>query len=104
MWEKCKPALSVLDLRLQQLLVPLQVHCQLLLLPELVSQPGSINHGTLGLLLGHAGLGDHLIQVVAHCTHLLLAFHLRPADRLVGASLVAQALVGVGKLLLNHAA
>ena len=78
MWEKCKPALGVLDLRLQQLLVPLQVHCQLLLLPELVSQPSSINHGTLGLLLGHANQ--------------------------VGASLVTQALVGVGKLLLNHAA
>merc|ERR1711936_1406449 len=64
------PVLGVLDLSLQKLLVPLKVHRKLLLLPELISQPGGIHHGTLGLVLGHAGLSDHLVQVVAHGAHL----------------------------------
>merc|ERR1719382_1446078 len=72
-------------------------------LSEFISQPGSIDHGTLGLVLGHASLGDHLIQVVAHGAHLLLALHLGTADCLVGASLIAKRFVGVSKLLLNHA-
>merc|ERR1719264_617476 len=95
--------LSVLHLRFKKFLVPLQSHSKLLLLPELISQPGSIDHSTLGLVLRHASLADHLVQVVAHGAHLLLALHLGTADRLVGASLIAQRLVGVGKLLLNHA-
>merc|ERR1719447_2171404 len=97
------PVLGVLHLGFQKLLVPLKVHRELLLLPQFISQPGGINHGTLGLVLGHASLGDHLVEVVAHGAHLLLALHLGTADRLVGASLVAEGLVGVSKLLLNHA-
>merc|ERR1712203_131870 len=96
--------LSVLHLRLKKFLVPLQSHSKLLLLPELISQPGSINHGTLGLVLGHASLADHLVQVVAHGAHLLLALHLGSADCLVGASLVAERLVGISPMLLYHAA
>ena len=60
-----------------------------------------IDHGTLSLLLGKMRLSGHLVEVVAHGSHLLLALHLGPADRLVGASLVAERLVGVGQLLLN---
>merc|ERR1711936_1220987 len=96
--------LSVLHLRLKKFLIPLQSHSKLLLLPELISQPGSINHSTLGLVLGHASLADHLVQVVAHGAHLLLALHLGSADRLVGAGLVAERLVGISQLLLYHAA
>merc|ERR1719412_852306 len=97
------PVLGVLHLGFQKFLVPLKGHRKLLLLPEFISQPGGINHGTLGLVLGHASLGDHLVQVVAHGAHLLLALHLGTADRLVGASLIAKRLISVGKLLLNHA-
>ena len=46
-------------------------------------------------------LSSHLVEVVAHGSHLLLALHLGPADRLVGAGLVTERLVGVGQLLLN---
>merc|ERR1719234_1872475 len=95
--------LGVLHLGFQKLLVTLKSHCKLLLLPEFIGQPGGINHGALGLVFRHPSLGDHLVQVVAHGAHLLLALHLCTADGLVGASLVAERLVGVGKLLLNHA-
>merc|ERR1719186_137366 len=97
------PVLGVLHLGFQKLLVPLKGHRKLLLLSEFISQSGSINHGTLGLVLRHASLGDHLIQVVAHGPHLLLALHLGTADCLVGASLIAKRFVSVSKLLLNHA-
>ena len=68
---------------------------------EFTSKASSINHGPLSLLLGKMSLSSHLVKVVAHGSHLLLALHLGPADRLVGASLVAEGLVGVGQLLLN---
>merc|ERR550519_2152439 len=97
------PVLSILHLGFQKLAMALERDKKLLLLPEFISQPRGINHGTLGLVLGHASLGDHLVQVVAHGAHLLLALHLGTADRLVSASLIAKRFVGVGKLLLNHA-
>merc|ERR1711983_248189 len=94
--------MSVLDLGLEQLLVPLEHHGGLLLGPELFSQPGGVNHGVLGLVLGHLGLGGHLIQVMAEVVHLSLALALSSLDGLVGAGLLGQSLVGVGELLLNH--
>merc|ERR1719239_2051939 len=97
------PVLSILHLGFQKLLVPLKGHRKLLLLPEFISQPRGINHGTLGLVLGHASLSDHLVQVVGHGAHLLLALHLGTTDRLIGASLITKRFIGVGKLLLNHA-
>merc|ERR1719370_976353 len=98
------PVLGVLHLGLEQLLVPLQGHGSLLLHAQLICKTSRIDHGTLSLLLGKMRLSGHLVQVVAHGAHLLLALHLRAADRLVCASLVAQALVRVRKLLLHHAA
>ena len=70
----------------------------------LTSKPGSIDHGTLGLLLGEGGLSGHLVEVVAHVAHLVLALHLRALDCLVLASLVAQTLVSVSKLSLHQTA
>merc|ERR1719277_434568 len=57
-----KTVLSILDLGLKKLLVSLKHHGDLLFTPEFISKTSSINHGTLGLLLGHLGLGGHLIQ------------------------------------------
>merc|ERR1719510_1245903 len=59
---------------------------------ELISQPGGVDHGTLGLLLAEG----------SHSGHLRLDLHLGGLDGLVLAGLVAEGLVGVGKLLLNH--
>merc|ERR1719365_202157 len=95
--------LGVLHLGFQKLLVPLQGHGSLLLHAQLICKASSINHGALSFLLRKMSLSGHLVQVMAHGSHLLLALHLGPADRLVGASLVAQALVCVCKLLLHHA-
>ena len=52
-----------------------------------------------GFLLGHSRLGSHLVEVVVHHAHLLLALHLSSLDRLVLTSQVAQALVRVRQLL-----
>ena len=56
-------SLHLLGLGLQQLLVVLQSLGQILLAAELVGQPGRVNHRLLGLLLGEAGLADHLVQI-----------------------------------------
>ena len=42
-----------------------------------------------GLLLGHSRLGSHLVEVVVHHAHLLLALHFGSLDRLVLTSQVA---------------
>merc|ERR1719281_687675 len=97
-----KTGLGVLDLSLQELLVSLQHHGDLLLGTELLGQSGSVNHGSLGLVLGHLGLGGHLVQVVSEVVHLSLALGLGAIDGLVGAGLLGQGLVGVGQLLLDH--
>merc|ERR1719187_1953021 len=85
-------------------LAPLKTHGGLLFHPKFISQPGSINHGALSLLLRHTSLSNHLIQVMAHGGHLLLTLHLGSADGLVGASLVAQAFIRISELLLHHPA
>merc|ERR1711963_1244128 len=97
-----KTGLGILDLGLKKLLVSLKHHGDLLLSTELLSKSSSINHGSLGLVLGHLGLRGHLIQVVSEVVHLSLALGLGTVDGLVGAGLLRQSLIGVGKLLLNH--
>merc|ERR1719281_1219850 len=97
-----KTGLSVLDLSLKKLLVSLQHHGDLLLGTELLGQSGGVNHGSLGLVLGHLGLGGHLVQIVSEVVHLGLALGLGAIDGLVGAGLLGQGLVGVGQLLLDH--
>ena len=68
---------------------------------KITCKASSINHGALSFFLRKMSLSRHLVQVVAHGAHLLFALHLGPADRLVRARLVAQALVRVCKLLLH---
>ena len=95
------PGLGVLGLSLQQLLVPLEGHGHLLLRPELISQPRGVHHGPLRLVLRHLGLAHHLLEAGVQGTQLLLALDLGPADGLVLAGQVAQALVGVRQFLLH---
>merc|ERR1719362_2212950 len=45
------PSVSVLDLRLHHLPLPLQLDGSFLLHPQFISKTSSVNHGTLGLLL-----------------------------------------------------
>merc|ERR1719323_434454 len=96
--------LHVLDLGLQQPLLPLQGLGELLLGPQLVSEAGGVNHGALGLLLGQTGLASHLVTVCLQGLDLRLQLHLGSLDGLVGAGLVGQGLVGVLQLLLHHTA
>merc|ERR1719150_3147102 len=96
--------LHVLDLGLQQPLLPLQGLSHLLLGTQLVSEAGGVDHGSLGLLLGQGGLASHLVTVGLQGLHLGLQLHLGPLDGLVGAGGVGQRLVGVGQFLLHHAA
>merc|ERR1712111_319823 len=96
--------LHVLDLGLEEPLLPLKGLGKLLLRPELISQAGGINHGTLSLLLGQGSLSSHLVTVRLQGLDLRLELHLGSLDGLVGAGLVRQRLVGVLKLLLDHAA
>merc|ERR1719350_1594696 len=91
--------LHVLDLSIQKLALSLKSLSGVLLTTELISQSGGINHGTLGLLLAESGLGSHLVEVAGESAHLRLDLHLGGLDSLVLASLVAQSLIGVGKLL-----
>ena len=55
--------LHILDLSIQKFAFPLKTLGSILLSAELISQPGGIDHGTLGLLLAEFGLGSHLIEV-----------------------------------------
>merc|ERR1719411_422901 len=94
--------LHVLDLSIQKLALPLKTLSGVLLSTELISQSGGVNHGTLGLLLAESSLSSHLVKVAGESGHLRLNLHLGGLDSLVLASLVAQSLVGVSKLLLDH--
>merc|ERR1719150_2881406 len=96
--------LHVLDLGLQQPLLPLKGLSHLLLGTKLVSEAGGVDHGSLGLLLGQGGLACHLVTVGLQGLHLGLQLHLGALDGLVGAGGVGERLVGVGQLLLHHAA
>merc|ERR1719195_2126824 len=90
---------GVLALGLQQLLVLLQRHGQLLLAVELVSQAGGVHHGAGGLLLGHPRLVGHLVQVAPQLVVLGLQLPPGGGDGLVDVAEVGHVLVGVGELL-----
>merc|ERR1719511_103544 len=96
--------LHVLDLALKQLTIPLKALSQLLLIPKLISQTGSINHGFLGFLLRETSLRNHLIQITMKSLHLRLQLPLGSSNGLVLASLVRQLLIGVRELLFSDAA
>merc|ERR1712061_694140 len=95
--------LHVLDLSIQKFAFPLKTLGSILLSAELISQPGGIDHGTLGLLLAESGFSRHLVEVAGEGGHLGLDLHLGGLNGLVLASLVAESLIGVSKLLLDHA-
>merc|ERR1719443_2157351 len=82
--------LHVLDLGLQQFLLSLQRLGELLLRSEFISEASSINHGTLGLLLGQRSLTSHLVTVSLESLDLEFQLHLGALDGLVGAGLVRQ--------------
>merc|ERR1719333_2063997 len=94
---------GVLALGLQQLLVLLQRHGQLLLAAELVSQAGGVHHGAGGLLLGHPRLVGHLVHVAIQLVVLGLQFPPGGGDGLVDVAEVGQPLVAVSELLLGGA-
>merc|ERR1719348_408956 len=92
---------GVLALGLQQLLVLLQVHSELLLTAELISKTGSVHHSTGGLVLGQPRLVGHLVQVGVQLAELALELPLGGSDGLVDVGQVSQGLVGVSELLLS---
>merc|ERR1719411_1256662 len=92
---------GVLALGLQQLLVLLKGHGQLLLAAELVSQPGGVHHGAGGLLLGKPRLVAHLVQVALELVVLRLQLPPGGGNGLVNVAEVSQVLVGVSQLLLG---
>merc|ERR1719195_707452 len=94
---------GVLALGLQQLLVLLQRHGQLLLAAELVSQAGGVHHSSGGLLLGHPRLVGHLVQVALQLVVLGLQLPPGGGDGLVDVAQVRHVLVSVGQLLLGGA-
>merc|ERR1719411_139014 len=62
--------LHVLHLVVQHSAAPLGHLGVLLLSPELISQPGGINHRLLGLLLSNSTLSQHFLEISLHCLHL----------------------------------
>merc|ERR1712168_1622150 len=92
---------GVLALGLQQLLVLLQVHGELLLTAELIGKTGSVHHSAGGLVLGQPRLVGHLVQVAVQLAELALPMPLGGGDGLVGVGQVSQGLVGVSELLLS---
>merc|ERR1719282_431370 len=95
---------GILALGLQQLLVLLQVHGELLLATQLISETGSINHGASGLVLREPRLVGHLVQVSVQLAKLTLKLPLGGGDGLVDVGEVSQSLVGVSELLLSSTA
>merc|ERR1719361_2283136 len=75
--------LHVLHLAVQHAPVPLSHLGVLLLSAQLVSDPGSVDHRLLGLLLGYPALSQHLLQISLHGLHLRVEFPLAGLQRLV---------------------
>merc|ERR1712050_286891 len=98
------PGSGVLALGLQQLLVLLKVHGQVLFSTELISQAGSINHGTSSLILRQFCFSCHFIQISLELAELILELPLSSSDGLILIGQVSKSLIGVGQLLLSSAA
>merc|ERR1711982_145090 len=92
---------GVLALSLQQLLVLLEGHGQLLLASEFISKTSSINHSSGGLLLGQSGLVGHLIEVTLELVVFRLQLPPGSSNGLVDVGEVSEVLVGVSQLLLG---
>merc|ERR1719394_15120 len=92
---------GVLALGLQQLLVLLEGHGQLLLASELISKTSSINHSSCSLLLGQSGLVGHLIKITLELVVLRLQLPSGSSNGLVDIGEVSEVLVGVSQFLLG---
>merc|ERR1711868_182581 len=92
---------GVLALGLQQLLVLLEGHGQLLLASELISKTSSINHSSCSLLLGQSCLVGHLIEVALELVVLRLQLPSGSSNGLVDIGEVSEVLIGVSQLLLG---
>merc|ERR1719394_1948139 len=92
---------SVLALGLEQLLVLLEGHGQLLLASEFISKTSSINHSPSSLLFRQSGLVGHLIEVTLELVVFRLQLPPGSSNGLVDVGEVSQVLVGVSKLLLS---
>merc|ERR1711982_131402 len=92
---------GVLALGLQQLLVLLEGHGQLLPASEFISKTSSINHSSGGLLLGQSGLVGHLIEVTLELVVLRLQLPSGSSNGLVDIGEVSEVLVGVSQFLLG---
>merc|ERR1711868_268355 len=92
---------GVLALGLQQLLVLLEGHGQLLLASELISKTSSINHSSCSLLLGQSCLVGHLIEVALELVVLRLQLPSGSSNGLVDIGEVSEVLVGVSQFLLS---
>merc|ERR1719373_719054 len=92
---------GVLALSLEQLLVLLESHGQLLLASEFISKTSSINHSSSSLLFRQSGLVGHLIEVTLELVVFRLQLPSGSSNGLVHVGEVSQVLVGVSKLLLG---
>merc|ERR1719422_1108328 len=92
---------GVLALSLQQLLVLLKGHGQLLLTSELISKTSSINHSPSSLFFGQSGLVSHLIEVALELVVFRLQLPPDSSNGLVHIGEVSQILIGVSQLLLG---
>merc|ERR1719392_463521 len=96
--------LDVLDLGLQELALPLKALSKVLLTAELISQPGGVDHGTLGLLVaeGLVGVGKLLLNHTSGTVGLLQQSAGLLQGVLVGVALAVGNDQGVVGLLLGH--
>merc|ERR1719422_529314 len=92
---------GVLALGLEQLLVLLKGHGQLLLASEFISKTSSINHSSGCLLLRQSGLVGHLIKITLELVVLRLQLPSGSSNGLVDIGEVSEVLVGVSQLLLS---
>merc|ERR1719373_1018037 len=92
---------GVLALSLEQLLVLLEGHGQLLLASEFISKTSSINHSSGSLLLGQSGLVGHLIKITLELVVLRLQLPSGSSNGLVDIGEVSEVLVGVSQFLLG---
>merc|ERR1719422_1630206 len=92
---------SVLALGLEQLLVLLKGHGQLLLASEFISKTSSIHHSPSSLLFRQSSLIGHLIEVTLELVVFRLQLPPGSSNGLVDVGEVSQVLVGVSKLLLS---
>merc|ERR1712180_489681 len=87
----------------KELAVPLVSKGNLLLHPEFISQPSSINHGLLGFLIRKMSLTGHFIKISMEGLHLSLQLPFGTSNGLIDTSQVRELLIGIRKFLFSHA-